>query len=259
MSRIIKSSQVNFIKQPIIEPEIEETVEDDIDNNLDSINEEYEKIIDEAKKQSKEIIDNANKEANDIKDKINIEAKEEAEQIKKEAYDEGFDRGQEEGKSIGHEEGFQNGYEEGKKESEVLIEEANSIKREYLEEKERVLNSIEGDVIELVLNIAKKVLNQKINEDDEAIIDLVLKGLESLNSRENIRIRVSKEDFEKVEESKESILSKVSLIENLQVDIDSNLEKGDCIIESSKGSVDVGIDTQIKNVEEELKSLLDSE
>lgn len=258
MSRIIKSSQVNFIKKSIIEPEIQ-TIQEDIDENLESISEEYEKMIEMAKKQSEDIINDAIKEGSSIKEKVSYEAREEAESIKKEAYDLGFNDGQEEGKSQGYKEGFTKGYDEGKEESDALIKEANDIKRNYLREREEVLNSIEKNVIDLVLDITKKILNQKIDEDDDLIINLVLKGLESLNSREDIRIRVSKEDFDKVEESKEEILSKVSLIENLQVDIDSNLEKGDCIIESSKGSVDVSIDTQIKNVEEELKGLLDSE
>lgn len=261
MSSIIKSSQVN-----IVEPKIRQNTEtlenkesDKSIEEIDQLQNECEETLRKAKEEAKDLINNAKKEAEKIKDQALEDARDAAENLKNEAYEKGYGEGKEKGNIEGYEDGRQNGYKEGQEESQKLIEEANEIKREYLSEKERVLNSIEGDVIELVMNITRKILNQKIDENDEVIIDLVLKGLATLNSKEDVRIRVSKEDFEKVEESREKILSKVNLVENLKIDIDSNLEKGDCIIESSKGNVDVSIDTQMKIVEEELKDLLDSE
>ena len=265
MSSLIKSSQVNFIQRPVEyteeskDPKDLENKDDISKEELEELKQEHEEMIVSAKEEAQEILKTAKKEAQEIKDNSLENAKEAAEDLKEQAREKGYEEGQSEGYKKGHEEGTDKGYEEGKQESESLIEEANEIKRDYLNEKERVLNSIEEDVIKLVVDITKKILNQKIEEDDEAIIDLVFKGLATLNSKEDIRIRVSKEDFDKVEESKERILSKVSLIENLKVDVDSTLKKGDCIIESAKGNVDVSIDTQMKNVEEELNDLLDSE
>ena len=266
MSSIIKSSQVNYIKQDANHDTRlftgENLGDEDRDlskEDLDELQKEQEELLISARKDAEYIIKSAKEEAEKIKSDSLETAKKEAEDLKEESSIRGYKEGQSDGYSKGHEEGREEGYDQGKEESQALIEEANEIKREYLNEKERVLNSIEEDVIKLVVDITKKILNQKIEEDDEAIIDLVFKGLATLNSKEDIRIRVSKEDFDKVEESKERILSKVSLIENLKVDVDSTLKKGDCIIESAKGNVDVSIDTQMKNVEEELNDLLDSE
>lgn len=263
MASIIKSSQVRVVEQDAVNiGKNKDLKNNDLANSQEDSNNEYDQILDIAKKQAKDIVKNAILEAGTIKESVTRDAKEQIEKIKKDAYEEGYKLGEMEGHSqgqkSGYEEGFQKGYSEGKEESNLLIEQANDIKRGYLEEKEKTLNSIEKDVVNLVSSIVEKILNQKL-EDDETIVNLVLKGLESLNSKDDIRIRVSKEDFEKVNDSKDKILSKVSLIENLKVDIDSNFKKGDCIIESSKGNVDVSIDTQIKNVEEELKNLLDSE
>lgn len=261
MSSIIKSSQVNVVEQNI-RPNTENLENKEPGKSIEEIDQlqkEYEEMLRRAKEESEELINSAKEEAQKTKDEALEDAREAAENLKNEAYEKGYIEGKDKGNIEGYEEGSQRGYTEGKEESQELVEEANEIKREYLNEKERVLNSIEGDVIELVMNITSKILNQKIDEDDEVIIDLVLKGLATLNSKEDIRIRISKEDFEKVEGSREKILSKVNLIENLKIDVDSNLEKGDCIIESSKGNVDVSIDTQMKIVEEELKDLLDSE
>ena len=261
MSRIIKSSRINIVEskpQPIENEEYKAPKED-----VASSDDEYDKIIEIAEKRAEDIVNSAMVEAGGIKDSVLKAAEEDLEKIKKDAHEKAYREGQEQGHSKGYEEGFKEGqdkgYSEGKDKSEILIKQANDIKRETLSEKETALNSIEKDVIELVRQITEKVLNKKIEEDDETIINLVLKGLESLNSKDDIRIRVSKEDFEKVDLAKEDILSKVNLIETLKVDIDSNLERGDCIIESSKGNVDVSVKTQIKIVEEEIQSLLDSE
>lgn len=264
MANIIKSSQVNLMEKVIVNiGENKDLQTSEIKNLQEDSDNEYDQIIDIAKKQAEDIVNAAILEAGTIKENVTKDAKEQIEKIKKEAHEEGYKLGEDEGRSQGyengHKEGFQKGYDEGKEESNLLIEEANSIKREYIEEKEKALNSIETDVINLVFSVVEKTLNQKLEENDEIIVNLVLKGLESLNSKDDIRIRVSKDDFEKVDGSKEAILSKVSLIDNLKVDVDSNFKKGDCIIESSKGNVDVSIDTQIKNVEEDLKNLLDSE
>lgn len=262
MGKVIKSSQVRVVEPTILNNgKIKESKGDNSNDLLENKDDEYEKIINIAKQQAEDIVNQAILEAGTIKENVIKDAEEQLEKVKKQAYEESYELGKKEGYSEGYtkgnEEGYQNGYNEGKDESEILIEEANTLKREYLEEKEKTLNSIESDVINLVTSIVEKILNQKVEED--IIIDLVLKGLESLNSRDNIRILVSDEDFKRVDESKEEILSQVSLIENLEVAVDSNFKKGDCVVESSKGNVDVSVGTQIKNVEEELKSLLDSE
>jgi flagellar assembly protein FliH len=98
-----------------------------------------------------------------------------------------------------------------------------------------------------------------MDENKEQIVSLVLKGIESLKPVANITVIVSKYDYDIVEMSKANILSRASLVDEMEVKVDSNLGKGDCIIETSKGSVDVSLTNQINEVKKLLNNILSSE
>lgn len=162
MSRIIKSSNVNILEKSTCIGEVKsEDLEVDIgiQEKKDS-NDEYEQILDIAREQAKKLVNDAILEAGTIKDSVIKDAEEQLENIKKDAHDQAYkagkDEGYSEGNDLGHKEGFQTGFDEGKKESNKLVEQANSIKREYLEEKEKTLNSIEADVFNLVFLLLKR-------------------------------------------------------------------------------------------------------
>ena len=265
MSSVIKSSQVKLTVNNIVEDKLYKQKQS-LEQKKEFLNKtkyEYEKIINTAKQQADDILSKAIHEASEGKASIIESAKREAENLKeekkKEGHGEGYREGYESGFHEGNSKGYEEGFSQGRSESEKLIEEANKIKKEYLQEREKTLGSIEKDVISLVLHTCEKILNQSLIENEETIVDLVLKGIASLDNKDSVIVRVSKEDFEKVEESKENILSKASLIESLDIKWDSNLQKGECVVESSKGSVEVSISTQIDKMKEMIEELLDSE
>lgn len=208
----------------------------------------------DIKNKESEILDKAKKES----DKIINEAKRKAELYLEEAYDKAkqiFD----DSRSSGYEEGYSKGYLEGKKVADELINEANEIKKEYLRNKKTILKEIEKDVIELVVKNCEKILNKKLDEDKETIISVISKGLDNLDVTDSVTIKVSKYDYDVVELSKDRILVMASLIEDIFIKIDNKLEKGDCIIETDKGSVDVSVKSQLEEMKEILYNLLNSE
>lgn len=214
----------------------------------------YEKIIKDAWEKHDEIINKAKQKA----ESIITEARENADIIMEKTYK----KSQiiiEESKQKGYEEGYKKGYEEGCITAEKIIEEANSIKREYLRNKAEYLKQLEKDIIELVVNISEKIINQKMDDDKEVIISVILKGLENLLVSDKVIIRVSKDDYDIVELAKERLLAEASLIEDIEIKIDNKLEKGGCIIETERGSVDVSIKTQIEAMRKTLKDILNRE
>lgn len=261
MSSVIKSSNVHIVfgNNHTKFEEQEEQQKEQESNIIREAKEQYDKIVTEATEKAAEIIKNAEIEASKIKDEALSDAKQEAENIKEESAKDGYKEGHENGTKEGYEKGYQEGFDSGKEVADKLIAEANDIKRNYLNEKEKVLGSIEEDVINLTFEICEKILNQKLIEDEEVVTNMVIKGIKSLNTKDSVTIRVSEYDFEKVEQSKEKILTKASLIESIEVKKDINLNKGDCIIESSKGNVDVSLSLQIEEMKSKINDLLDSE
>lgn len=254
LSNIIKSSRV--VERSVVSSEDKSLGNTGLKEELlEEAKEEYEKIILAAKEEAREIIDSAYEE---YEDRLSL-AYERAKEIFSNSEKKGYDKGFISGKDRGFKEGYQKGYEEGKKDSEILIKEALEIKNSYIAKRNSMLIELEQDIIHLVITIYEKVLNKKIEEDKELIVSLVLNGIENLEISEKLTIIISQEDFDIVDKSRDIILAKASLIDELDVRINSNMEKGDCILETSKGSVDVSINNQLDEVKDLLISILSNE
>ncbi|NLW40869.1 MAG: hypothetical protein GXY96_08085 [Tissierellia bacterium] len=260
MSNIIKSFRV-------IESDIVDRVDSkDQSQEQEAQDEIIEKLLEEARVKGEEIISKAEEEANKIiesahkayEDRLDI-ANEKAKKIYQESKDEGYDAGYEMGLEKGYKEGYEAGYKEGKEEANKLIEEALCIKNEYIKTRSNLLKELEQEIIQLVIAIYEKVIYKKVEEDEELIVSLIANGIDNLEVSEKLTIIVSKEDYEMVNRSKDIILAKASLINDLEIRVNSNMEKGDCILETSKGSVDVSIKDQLKEVKELLISILSDE
>lgn len=244
LSRLIKSSRV--VEEKYISR----------DNQLDLIklNEiEAKKIISEALKKSDDIINEANVKANEILEEANLKA----EKVLEITYNK-VQEINEKAKSEGYNAGFDKGYLEGRKQSEILIEEAINIKKDFLNERKKILDSIENDVIDLVIQTIEKVINDKLN-DKETIIKIINNGLKKIDNSKILKIVISEEDYEIVKAKKNSILSYSSYIEDIEIKIDPNFKRGDVVIETSKGNIDTSVTTQIEKIKNIFKELLGRE
>ncbi len=252
MSNIIKSSKI------IEREEIIKKIEDE--------NETEKVFIQEAREKYKNIIKNAKIKASALIEEADLKVEkqlnqsyERAKKIFEDAKIDGYQKGYDDGYKEGYENGYDKGYLEGKEVADGLINEALKIKNNYIEIKDNVYEEIEEDVINLVISIYEKIFYEKLEKDEQTIISLVLKGLDSLDVTDNIVIIVSKEDAQVVKESKNRILAEASLVEDLEIKIDNKLSKGDCIIETSKGNVDVSLKDQIEEIKHLLLNILNSE
>lgn len=253
MSNIIKSFRVIETssipeEEPIANTVLEEAF-------IEEAKEKYDEIISNAEKEAKKMIDSA---YNESEEKLN-QAYEEAREIFKKAETEGYNKEYQLGKKKGFNEGYELGYKEGKDASEKLITEALDIKNNYIKQKSTLLRDTEEDLIELVISIYEKVLYKRVEEDENLIVSLVLNGIDNLEISEKLTIMVSKDDYGMIEKSKNIILAKASLIDELDIRVNSDMKKGDCILETSKGNVDVSVDDQLNEVKHLLKTILSNE
>lgn len=258
MSSIIKSSRV--VDQSQIEKDNELSIQNQSLNK--QAEREYREIVQAAKIKAENIL----KEARQQKDRIIEEAEEKRESLLQIAYDkskeileksknEGYDLGYEKGM----EKGYSKGYDEGKRESDKLIKEALAIKEGYLEDRKELLRNAEKDLIELVIEIYEKIFREKKEEDSDLIVSLVANGIENLDLTDKLTIISSKEDFDILEMSRDIILAKASMISELDIKYDTTMKKGDCILETPKGSIDASLDNQLAELRENLNMVLNNE
>lgn len=229
--------------------EIEASTEDSTSYNVDleEIKAQKELILEEAEIKCQEIIQNAKKEAEIILEDAYNDSRNLYEKAKKDGYEEGYD------------EGFIKGKEEGYKEVENYIEDAKSIKQEAMREKNKLVKELEEQIVELVIQSIKKILNHEIEKNHSLLMNLIEKGLEKCTFTESLVIRVSEEDYELVHSSKNKIYMMTEGIDEIEVKSDASLPKGSVYIETLSGTIDSSIQTQIEQIETLFKELVKSE
>ncbi|NLY76953.1 MAG: hypothetical protein GX080_02555 [Tissierellia bacterium] len=254
MSNVIKSFKVVVGEAPT-EEDIElksETISNEV---LNEAKEKYKKIILEANKKAESIIDSAHKE---YEDHLN-EAYEKANSIFEDSKQRGYKEGYNSGVDEGFKKGYTDGYEEGKSEAQKLIDGALKLKEEYIKMRSQLLDETEEDIINLVISIYEKVIYKKVEEDKELIISLVQNGIKDLEIKGKLTIIVSKDDYEIIQENKKLILAEATLIDEVEIRVDNDMNKGDCILETSKGDVDISISNQLEEIKELIISILNNE
>ncbi len=254
MSKIIKASRITG-EYKLSDIKIENKKKTDNNkskNNTDEqndnkkVNIERDKILKEAKQKADDIISEAKNKASKIVEK----AEEKAEKIKEEAEKEGYDNGYQTGKEDGHKAGYDNGYQEAKKEFNKKLEEFTSIidkTENYLEEE---IERLPAEVIDLSLSIASKIVNKEVNLEPGIINNIIYDILDDIGAaHEDITIKVSPDIINYINEADlESAMGQ----QTLEFVTDSNLNPGDCVVETEFGGKDATIANKLELIEDKL-------
>lgn len=252
LSNIIKSTRI--IERQLVSRE-EETDTSIYEALLEEAREKYDEIIKDAMKTSEEIINSAYEKSEEVLNNTHKRAQD----IFKESEIKGYEIGHKKGYKEGYDDGYYKGYKEGKEDSKKLISQALDIKKEYIDKRNCLLKDVEKDLIQLVISVYEKVLYEKVEEDEELIVSLILNGIDNLEISQKLTIIVSEEDYEAVKRSKDIILAKASLVDEIDIRINSDMIRGDCVLETSKGNVDVSINNQLKEIKDLLLTIMNNE
>lgn len=213
-----------------------------------------------AQSQSDELLSDAQSQVDDIREQAEQEAEKIKENTLQEAKEsgkeEGFKMGKEEGLKAGHEEGYQKGYKEGlsegKKEYEDTIDYIKQLGDEILNERESLFNEAESDFVELVFDIAEKIIGEKISHN-EVVYNTVKNSLEYAIGSENILVKVNPDDLDTLGKHREEFLTIVGNSASLQIVEDKNVDKGGCILETNMGRIDARISSQMNAIKDKLR------
>jgi flagellar assembly protein FliH len=247
-SKVYKNYQVNHIGTPFqVKPLFNyqnirtiEAISLDKNSTDESGIANSEEIIKNARIDAELIIQEAQYEANRILENSKIEADENKDKIFSEA----------------REKGYNDGFTEGKQQYEELVSEAEQIRENAKLEYKEILDSIESDAVNLILDIAKNVIGTEISFHKEDILYLVKQAFEKCANKESVLLKAAPEDYDFIIANKNRLLSMIENVGELKIKKDSSLKAGACIIETQYGSIDAGIQTKIKKIEEMFKQMI---
>jgi len=260
LSKIYKSSRVilddsTFILSAKVE-HLAQEIQSEIDENEPTREEvkTADQILASAQEEGNEIVLNAEKEAKSRE----FLATKSVEKIIADAYDQA--RGiMEQARKEGYQEGFDKSITESKSTADQIIEEALQLKNEWLKEKEKLLKNTEYEMINLVLEVARTIIDKEIDEDQDLIENLIRSGIERVINTEKLVLRVSNSDYHHVLSIKSMILAMSDRVDEIEIKADDLLLKGSCVIDSDAGHIDSGVWTQFEEIKSIFENILKSE
>jgi flagellar assembly protein FliH len=124
---------------------------------------------------------------------------------------------------------------------------------EFALERQNYYRRIEGEVVELALAIARKILHRETQLDPHALAGIVRVTLEKLDTGTKVSLHVHPRE---AADWRHYFACQMEGVPTPDVHEDPAIAPGECRIETSLGSTEVGLQSQLKEIETGLLDLL---
>ncbi|MFO7803601.1 MAG: FliH/SctL family protein [Desulfovermiculus sp.] len=115
------------------------------------------------------------------------------------------------------------------------------------------------DLVRLAMVVAEQVLNAELSLNEELVVSIVGKAMQSAFDSDEYHVRVHPEDVSRVQEHRPLLLSNVNGLRQIHVHGDANISRGGCVVESNKGQVDATLESKLAEIQEQLKQAVQSQ
>ena len=161
-------------------------------------------------------------------------AQEESENIKKSAFEEGYRIGLE-------------------KSTEDLAKFREEFKK-FMSARQDVFEYIAPDILEISVNIAKKIIKKELETDPQIIINTIIDVLKTVSKNEpKVTIRVKPQSVQFIKDTLPNITYQYGIDSKINIIADPAIEEGGCVFQTGNGIVDASIDTQLEIIKKALE------
>lgn len=185
------------------------------------------------------------KEAQNNAQKLLQEARNNRDQFVEKAEKEGFDAG------------YAAGMEKSREKNETNTHNVLQLLKELQNLRLDVLHQHEKQIVQLSLVIAKKVIRTQLNVDKQLILNMVRDVLTRFEGMGDIKIAVNPIEFDFMAQHQPEIAEFLDGKQDITLKKDPNVKPAAALIESSFTAVDLDLQTQLKEIENHLKSCIE--
>jgi type III secretion protein L len=120
----------------------------------------------------------------------------------------------------------------------------------YLEKEiAKVREELQKVVMPVALKAAKKIVSAELQANPQVILDIVAGTLKSIAQHKRIVLYVSKQDYELIEGSKNSLKPIFEELESLSIREREDIEPGGCVIETEVGIINARLQDRWRTLE----------
>ncbi len=204
-----------------------------------SIEQQREQIVKRAEEERLFALGEAQKKAEEILEAARLEA----ESIKQKAYEEG------------RADGFNDGREEAKNTCQKYIEAAAQFLSGVNAKKDAYFVSVESELLETCIEIAKKITLSELKTDKDAIFRILKQAAKNFRNSDYIKISLSQLDVsEEVVSDMDFIKSVVGHSKDIEVELLKDAEEGTVILDNGSEIIDASVPTQLELLREILEN-----
>ena len=160
----------------------------------------------------------------------------------KQAYAEGFAQGERDARALGEER------------IEPLVTTLKNMTTELAAMREKLRPLIENEVVELALQIGRKVIGQELQTNRSAVAAIVRKALQQVEDPGKICIRMNPADIQHLQRAKIDIDCPGTNGDGIHFQEDRGIEIGGCLVQTEYGEIDARIEEQLRAIEEAFRA-----
>lgn len=207
---------------------IEEIVEEEPVDEVETAKEEADRILAEANVQANQLVKNAQMDAEAL-------------------YEEYKAKGYAEGANV---------RERELQEIKERLETDFALKNQMLEsEYMRKRDNMETELVDVILQVFNKVFHIQFDSKKQILMHLINNAILNIEGDRDFRIKVADSNVLFLENHREDILERVGHGIELEFIADSTMDGNECLIETDSGIFDCSLETQLENLIKDIKSL----
>lgn len=148
------------------------------------------------------------------------------------------------------------GYKVGIENAKEDIQKFKSGFVEFLKAKTEVFEYIAPDILEISVDIARKIVKKEIEQDPQLILETITDVLQTLSKDESrVSIKVNPSQYSIAKDALPSIVASLGIEVKTKVVADDTIEEGGCILQTTNGIVDATIESQLEIIKEVFKGM----
>ena len=147
--------------------------------------------------------------------------------------------------------GHDEGNAAGREAAEAAMDDMLATMRGLLEmarvERHKLIAEAEPELVRLAFGIAERVLHQQVALDRGVAVEMAKVAIARLIERDTVTVRVNPADLERMREHRKELIA-IGDIRSLRVVEDKRVDRGGVVIDSTSGTIDARIRTQLDEV-----------
>ena len=164
-------------------------------------------------------------------------------------------RAQEEAENI-KKSAFEEGYRKGMEQANADMEVFRNCFSEFMNAPKNVFEYIAPDILEISVDIAKKIIKKEVESDPQVLVNTIVDVLKTVSKSEpKINIRVKPQAVQFIKDTLPNITYEYGIDAKINIIADPSIEEGGCIFQTNNGIVDASIDTQLEIIKKAIEGI----